>query len=89
MPVGTAGGIDFAEATAAANVVQPITNGVADMGRRKVAAPVLALNRFMLEQSEVAALQQEHGLSLHELMQLLVAPAALLARAPISRFPVG
>ncbi len=61
------------------------TNGVIGVGARKLPA----LNKYMLEPEEAAALQAQHGVSLHELMQLLVAPAALLARPPTSAFPVG
>ncbi|CAL8468160.1 g7699 [Coccomyxa elongata] len=65
------------------------TNGVIGVGARKLPAPVLALDKFMLEPEEAAALQAQHGVSLRQLMQLLVAPAALLARPPTSAFPVG
>lgn len=64
-------------------------NGVIGVGARTLPTPVLALNKFMLEPAEAAELQTKHGVSLHELMQLLVAPAALLARPPTSAFPVG
>ncbi|EIE20643.1 cytidine deaminase-like protein [Coccomyxa subellipsoidea C-169] len=43
----------------------------------------------MLEPDQAAELQAKHSVTLHELMQLLVAPAALLARPPTSAFPVG
>ena len=51
--------------------------------------PALSLAKFMLEPDEVAALQQEHGLSVEVLMRALLPPAALFARAPTSAFPVG
>ncbi len=65
------------------------SNGVVGLGARTLPAPVLALNTFMLEPDQAGRLQAKHSVTLHELMQLLVAPAALLARPPTSAFPVG
>ena len=80
------GAVDLAAAIATThNALGAIANGKIEAAEARLPA----LRQFMLEPSEVAAMQQEHGLSLHDLMQLLVAPAALLARAPTSQFPVG
>ncbi len=68
---------------------EPAQNGVVGAGMRTLPAPTIALTKFMLEPEEVAALQEQHGLSVEALMQALVAPAALLARPPTSAFPVG
>ena len=67
----------------------PIANGLIKTGSRSLPGPHLPLNKFVLEPEEVASLQKRYGCSVDELMQLLVAPASLLARAPTSDFPVG
>lgn len=64
-------------------------NGVVEIGARTLPTPVLQLAKFMLEPAEVDALCTQHGLTVHQLMELLVPPAALLARPPTSKFPVG
>lgn len=45
--------------------------------------------KFMLTPGEVAALLEEHGLSEDQLLSLLITPASMLARPPISSFHVG
>ncbi len=86
---GAPDGSAMAQEATAQHADASTSNGFIGVGARKLPAPVLALDRFMLEPEEAAALQTQHGVSLHELMQLLVAPAALLARPPTSAFPVG
>ncbi|KAK9805228.1 hypothetical protein WJX72_007282 [[Myrmecia] bisecta] len=46
-------------------------------------------NKFWLEPEEVLAMRTQHGLSEDELLQMLITPAATLARPPISSFHVG
>lgn len=56
------------------------------------AAPDLAkaLNgRFMIPAEEAAELRRAHGMSEEQLLQALIAPAAALARPPISNYHVG
>ncbi|CAL8468162.1 g7701 [Coccomyxa elongata] len=72
----------------AQRAVATTTNGVIGVGPRKLPAPEFVLDRFMLDPKEAAALQTQHDVTLHELMQLLVAPNALLKRPPTSAFPV-
>lgn len=67
----------------------PTANGLIKAGSRSLPGPHLPLDKFVLEPEEVASLQKQCGCSVDELMQLLVAPASLLARAPTSDFPVG
>ena len=68
------------------SAAQPAENGAVDAS---ACMPALSLSKFMLEPAEVAALRKQHGLSMEELMRALVPPAAMLARAPTSAFPVG
>ena len=67
----------------------PTANGLIKAGSRSLPGPHLPLDKFVLKPEEVASLQKQCGCSVGELMQLLVAPASLLARAPTSDFPVG
>jgi hypothetical protein len=68
------------------SIAQPAENGAIG---GSACMPALSLSKFMLDPAEVAALRQQHDLSLEQLMRALVPPAALLARAPTSAFPVG
>ena len=67
----------------------PASNGLIKAGSRTLPGPSIPLDKFVLEPEEVTALQKRLDVSIEELMQLLVAPASLLARAPTSDFPVG
>ena len=67
----------------------PASNGFIKAGSRTLPGPSIPLDKFVLEPDEVTALQNRWSVSVEELMQLLVAPASLLARAPTSDFPVG
>ena len=67
----------------------PASNGFIKAGSRTLPGPLIPLDKFVLEPEEVTAFQKRCSLSIEELMQLLVAPASLLARAPTSDFAVG
>ena len=67
----------------------PTANGLIKTGSRALSGSYIPLDTFVLEPEEVAGLQQQCQVSVEELMQLLVQPASLLARAPTSKFPVG
>lgn len=67
----------------------PTSNGLIKDGRSSLPGLSLSLDRFLLEQEEVTSLQKQLNISIEELMQLLVAPASLLAIAPTSKFTVG
>ncbi len=67
----------------------PTANGLIKAGSRALSGPYIPLDKFVLEPEEVADLQRQCKVSVEELMQLLVQPASLLARAPTSNFPVG
>jgi len=67
----------------------PSENGHIKADSRSLSGPHIPLDKFVLEPDEVASLQKQRNLSIEELMQLLVQPASLLARAPTSKFLVG
>ncbi|CAK0771087.1 hypothetical protein CVIRNUC_003831 [Coccomyxa viridis] len=67
----------------------PASNGFIKAGSRTLPGPFIPLDKFVLEPEEVTAFQKRCSVSIEELMQLLVAPASLLARSPTSDFAVG
>ena len=67
----------------------PSANGLIRAGSSDLPGPCIPLDKFILQPEEVASLQKRCQLSVEELMKLLVQPASLLAKAPISNFPVG
>ena len=67
----------------------PASNGLMKAGSRTLPGPSIPLDKFVLEPEEVTAFQNRCSVSIEELMQLLVAPASMLARAPTSDFSVG
>ena len=69
---------------------EPAQNGVVGAGMRTLPAPTIALTKFMLEPEEVAALQEQHGLStLRRSCRRWLPRLPCWPRPPTSAFPVG